>query len=95
MSTHLGALLCWKRSELERYELKKRLADPHWARLKTYAQGVILIKQGIYKKNPSAIEAYLSAARPEIDLGTDGHLTPQDWVGRLRRHFETRGFIVG
>ena len=95
MSTHLGLPLRRTISENEKYELKRDWYDPHWARLRAAAEGGTLIDLHSYPAVPWIIEANPSAARPEIDLGTDRHLTPRSWVKKLKSHFEALGFTVG
>ncbi len=94
-STHLGRPLRRNLSEVEKQDLRKRFYDLHWARLRAAAKDGILIDLHSYPKDPWAIEAYPTASRPEIDLGTDEKLTPQDWINSLRSHFENLGFSVG
>ncbi len=94
-STHLGRPLRRNLSEFEKQDLRKRFYDPHWARLRAAAKDGILIDLHSYPKDPWAIEAYPTAGRPEIDLGTDEKLTPQDWIDRLKTHFENLGYLVG
>jgi N-formylglutamate amidohydrolase len=79
----------------EKLKLQRRYYDPHWARLREVAAGAVLVDLHSYPVSPWPIELDAEVARPEIVLGTDPKLTPDDWVGALVAHFEVAGFEVG
>lgn len=82
-------------SEIRRGELLNRYYWPHWHRLRTQANGAILIDLHTYPADRWAIERHPQRPRPEIDIGFSKGLTPPAWVDALTKHFSSHGFEIG
>ena len=93
--SHDGLRIRRDLSSSERNSLKRSWYDPHWKQLRQVAQGKVLVDLHSYPLAPWKIEGDLSAARPEIDLGTSEGLTPSGWSHDLKRHFQDFGYEVG
>lgn len=78
----------------DRAHLLEHFYHPHWQRLRQAAAGAVLIDLHTYPATPWPIEPQANAPRPEIDLGTSPGVTPPNWAGALRDHFEQQGFSV-
>ena len=82
-------------SKIRRGELLDRYYWPHWHRLRTQANGSILIDLHTYPAEPWAVERHPQRPRPEIDIGFSKGLTPPAWVDALAKHFRSHEFEIG
>jgi N-formylglutamate deformylase len=93
--THNGKLMRKELSTSDRNLLQDKWYDPHWTKLRSVSKDATLIDLHSYPLVPWDVEPNQLLERPQIDLGTDPKLTPDEWVFKLKNHFANHGYSVG